>query len=158
MTAARSSGADAALRAQVVAEARRWIGTPYVHQASCLGAGADCLGLVRGVWRSLFGPEPEAAGPYSADWAEATGEDRLMAAAARHLVRLPVGEAAPGDVLLFRMRDGAAAKHVGILATEGLCPGRIIHAYSRHAVAESCLTDAWARRIAGAFRFPTVRD
>ena len=158
MTAARCSGADAALRARVVDEARRWIGTPYVHQASCLGAGADCLGLVRGVWRAVVGAEPEAAGPYSADWAEATGEERLLAAAGRHLVRLPLDDAGPGDVLLFRMRDGAAAKHVGILATEGLNPGRIIHAYSRHAVAETSLTDAWVRRIAGAFRFPAGRN
>jgi hypothetical protein len=28
--------------------ARGWIGTPYLHQASRRGAGADCLGLVRG--------------------------------------------------------------------------------------------------------------
>jgi len=33
----------------VVAEARRWIGTPYVHQASSFQAGCDCLGLIRGV-------------------------------------------------------------------------------------------------------------
>lgn len=36
-------------RAAIVAEARRWLGTPYRHQASVIGAGADCLGLVRGV-------------------------------------------------------------------------------------------------------------
>jgi len=35
--------------------ARAWIGTPYVHQGSAPGAGADCLGLVRGVWRGLYG-------------------------------------------------------------------------------------------------------
>lgn len=45
---------------RVVAEARGWVGTPYVHQASARGAGADCLGLVRGVWRGVFGDEPEA--------------------------------------------------------------------------------------------------
>ena len=43
----------------VVAEARRWIGTPYVHQASSFQAGCDCLGLIRGVWRHLYGAEPE---------------------------------------------------------------------------------------------------
>ena len=35
----------------VVAIARAWIGTPYEHQASCLGAGTDCLGLLLGIWR-----------------------------------------------------------------------------------------------------------
>ena len=31
---------------RVVATARAWIGTPYVHQASVRGAGCDCLGLL----------------------------------------------------------------------------------------------------------------
>ena len=44
----------AACRAdEIVARARAWIGTPYRHRASCRGAGADCLGLVRGVWREV---------------------------------------------------------------------------------------------------------
>ena len=33
----------------VIAAARGWIGTPYLHQASLKGVGTDCLGLVRGV-------------------------------------------------------------------------------------------------------------
>ena len=44
----------------IVAAARGWIGTPYQHQASVKGAGSDCLGLLRGVWRELIGPEPTA--------------------------------------------------------------------------------------------------
>ncbi|HMM10451.1 MAG TPA: peptidase, partial [Paracoccus solventivorans] len=48
--------------------ARGWIGTPYVHQGSVKGAGADCLGLIRGVWRELYGTEPEAPPPYTPDW------------------------------------------------------------------------------------------
>ena len=44
----------------VVERARAWIGTPYRHQASCRGAGTDCLGLLRGLWREMLGPEPEA--------------------------------------------------------------------------------------------------
>ena len=59
MTAPRSS-ADPATRRRVVAIARDWIGTPYRNQASMKGAGADCLGLIRGVWRALYGQEPQA--------------------------------------------------------------------------------------------------
>ena len=40
-------------RADIVAAARRWVGTPYVHQASLIHVGCDCLGLVRGVWRDV---------------------------------------------------------------------------------------------------------
>ena len=81
-------------RAAIVAAAHGWLGTPYRHQASVRGAGADCLGLVRGVWREVIGPEPEAPPPYSSDWAEPSREERLMAAALRHM-----GPVAP-DVLL----------------------------------------------------------
>ena len=73
------------IRARALIEARGWIGTPYRHQSSCKGAGADCLGLVRGVWRELFGAEPEPVPPYGPDWAEVAGEERLWAAALRHL-------------------------------------------------------------------------
>ena len=78
---------------RALAEARRWLGTPYVHQASILGAGADCLGLIRGVWRGLFGAEPECAPPYTPDWGEIGRDELLMQAALRHLV--PVQPGAP---------------------------------------------------------------
>ncbi|MEO0386837.1 MAG: NlpC/P60 family protein [Pseudomonadota bacterium] len=135
--------------AEIVAEARRWLGTPYVHQASCAGAGADCLGLVRGVWRACAGPEPETVPAYTWDWSETDGVERLLAAAARHFE--PVGEAAPGDVLIFRMRAGGVAKHMGILSAA--TPPAFIHSYTRAGVVEAALSDAWARRIAGIFRF-----
>ena len=44
-------------REDVVAAVRGWIGTPYHHQASLCGVGTDCLGLVRGVYRTLYGRE-----------------------------------------------------------------------------------------------------
>lgn len=151
------SGADLALRLAVAAEARRWLGTPYCHQASVRGAGADCLGLLRGVWRATLGEEPEVPPPYTSDWSEVSGEEHLMAAALRHLV--PVGRemAALGDVLLFRMRPTAPAKHLGLLVTDALHQGRMIHAYSGHGVAETHLTAVWLGKLAAVFRFPARR-
>ncbi len=67
--------------ARVVALARRWIGTPYRHQASLKGVGCDCLGLVRGVFAEITGKAAEAPPPYQPDWAERCGVDRLMEAA-----------------------------------------------------------------------------
>ncbi|MFY0312354.1 peptidase [Leisingera sp. D0M16] len=99
---------------RVVAAARGWIGTPYVHQASRRGAGCDCLGLIRGLWRELYGAEPEVPPAYTMDWSEPQGAEALWQAAARHLVAKPLRDAAPGDVLLFRMRDGSVAKHLGV--------------------------------------------
>ncbi|WP_118134890.1 NlpC/P60 family protein [Oceanicella sp. SM1341] len=147
MTADRST-AEAAL-----AIARAWIGTPYVHQASCRGAGTDCLGLLRGVWRELYGCEPEPVPAYTPDWSEASGDERMLAAAARHMREIAPCERRPGDVLVFRMRARAVAKHVGIL---GMRDGgaTVIHAYSGQAVIESPLGPAWDARIAAVFRFP----
>ncbi len=138
---------------QIVTAARGWIGTPYRHQAACKGAGTDCLGLLRGVWREVLGAEPEGVPAYSMDWSEPQGEERLWQAALRHLQPKPLTDTAPGDVLLFRMRDGSVAKHLGIQGHTGP-DATFIHAYSRHAVVESPLSAPWARRIVARFRFP----
>lgn len=138
---------------RVVAMARGWIGTPYLHQASRRGAGCDCLGLVRGIWREIRGGEPEPVPAYAMDWSEPQGEERLWAAAARHLRRKDHREAALGDVILFRMRDGAVAKHLGVQSETGAAP-RFIHAYSGHGVVESPLSLPWARRVVARFTFP----
>ncbi len=142
-----------AARAHIVAAARHWIGTPYCHQASVRGAGVDCLGLVRGIWRELLGEEAEPVPAYSSDWGEMGQEELLWEAAARHLrqVELP---GRTGDVVLFRMRKGAIAKHLGVLADNG---ASFVHAYSGHAVLEHPMSDPWRRRIVAAFEFPLER-
>lgn len=137
----------------VVMAARGWIGTPYVHQASCRGAGCDCLGLLRGVWREVLGAEPEVVPGYTPDWSEPTGEERLWAAALRHLRPKALAFPEVGDVLLFRMREGGVAKHLGIQAEIGPVAS-FIHAYGGHGVVESALTPPWARRIVARFAFP----
>jgi NlpC/P60 family putative phage cell wall peptidase len=139
-------------RNDIVAEARRWIGTPYRHQASLRCVGCDCLGLVRGVWRAVIGAEPECAPPYAPDWAEATGQDSLADAAARHLVAISLDDYAPGDVLLFRWRTHLPAKHAAIVtATDTM-----VHAHDGAAVAEVAIARWWRRRLAFAFQFPGV--
>jgi NlpC/P60 family putative phage cell wall peptidase len=142
---------------RVVTEARAWIGTPYVHQASVRGAGCDCLGLIRGVWRTVIGPEPQAIPAYSRDWSEPQGDEVLWRASLRHLLAKPVDAAAPGDVLLFRMRRDAVAKHLGVQSSVGPRPG-FIHAYSGHGVIESALSAPWARRVVARFAFPDPTD
>ena len=142
-----------------VAAARGWLGTPYRHQASVRGEGADCLGLVRGVWRETVGTEPEAMPAYQPDWAEVGGEETLITAARRWLVERPVGEMRPGDVLMFRMAEGAAVKHCAILSalpdeTQGVAEPRMIHAYWGRAVVESWMGPWWMRRLAAAFAWP----
>jgi NlpC/P60 family putative phage cell wall peptidase len=138
---------------RIVAEARLWIGTPYLHQASVKGAGTDCLGLLRGIWREVYGGEPEKVPAYTEDWAEPSKREVLLQAAQRWLVAKPVSRADLGDVLLFRMRDGSIAKHLGLQSETGEHP-RFIHSYTGHGVIESTLSLPWQRRIAARFEFP----
>lgn len=137
-------------RQEAVRVAREWIGTPYHHQASTKGVGTDCLGLIRGIWREIYGREPETPPPYSRDWAEASGIETMIAASARHLTPVDAAQAATGDVLIFRLRPGAVAKHAALLAS----PTTIIHAMEGAPVAEVSLSPWWRRRIAAVFQFP----
>jgi len=141
-------------RANIVASARGWIGTPYRHQGALRGIGCDCLGLVRGVWRELYGTEPEAPPPYAPDWAEAARRETMAEAALRHLVPIEPDTFGAGDVLLFRWRPGCMAKHAAIAARTDA----MIHAHDGAAVCEVAIAPWWRRRLAFAFRFPGVRD
>ncbi len=149
-------------RKDIVAAARGWIGTPYSHQASLRGVGCDCLGLLRGVWRERYGSEPEDLPPYAPDWAESlpaedalagTGRaEPLLAAAARHLLRVEIEQLMPGDVLAFRWRAHLPAKHLAILSA----PGLMIHAHDGASVCEVPFGPWWQRHLAAAFRFPEI--
>ena len=143
-----------AMALAAVAEARLWIGTPYVHQAAARGAGTDCLGLLRGVWRTLYGQEPETVPAYTQDWAEPGNTEVLLQAARRWLAEVADRDAQVGDVLLFRMRTGSIAKHLGIVSAVGP-EVKFIHAYTGHGVIESPLSAPWLRKVAARFEFPT---
>lgn len=136
----------------IVAEAVSWVGTPYRHQAALKGVGCDCLGLVRGIWRAVYGSEPEATPAYTPDWAEAAGRETLRDAAGRHMTAVALDAAAPGDLLLFRWRAALPAKHAAIL----IAADRFVHAHQGAAVASATLAPWWRRRLAYVFRFPGV--
>ena len=153
MTAAADadSGDGSHLRAAHVADAARgWIGTPWQHGASRRGAGCDCIGLIRGVWREVIGPEPWVLPPYRPDW-RAQGEvARLLAGLRAHLRPVPPGGFGPGSVLLFALRPSGPGVHLGVATSAD----RFVHAYSRHGVVESRLGPAWRCRLRGVFALP----
>jgi len=140
-------------RNDIIAEAASWIGTPYHHQASLKAVGADCLGLVRGVWRAFNGPEPFVVPPYRQDPAEAPGTEPLLEGARAHLMA-GEGGPRPGDLLIFRLREGLPARHCGIL----IAPDRFVHAVSGRSVAGAAFGAWWRRRLAAHFAFPGLED
>lgn len=136
--------------AAIVAAARGWIGTQYHHQAALKGVGCDCLGLVRGVWREVFGNDatPFAVPVYTPDWGDVSGVEDLLNGLSNHLLPIAVAEALPGDVLAFRMRPGRVAKHCAIMTETG----DFVHAWEATPAVEVTLSDWWARRIVAVFR------
>lgn len=144
---------SAFMRDDIVAVARTWLGTPYRHQASLRGVGCDCLGLVRGIWRELVGPEPEPMRPYSPDWAEAGAGETLLELGDRYFHARPSREWREGDVLVFRFVERAPAKHLAIAVDAR----RMIHAHDGACVAEVAI-GGWRHRIARVYSFPGLAD
>jgi len=143
---------DQQTRAAVLRCAEDWLDTPYRHQASVKGIGTDCLGLIRGIWREIYGSEPEIPPPYTPDWAESAGEETLLHAAQRCLTSIEAPQ--PGDALLFRMAANAPCKHIGLMATDG----RILHAYWGKSVVFSHFAPFWQRRHVASFAFPPLKQ
>lgn len=134
--------------AEVVGAARAFIGTPYRHQAARIGAGCDCLGLVRGVWQALYGEALEVP-LYGADWRrQDEGADLLTAA--RERLAAADGPPMAGQVALFRLRADLRPRHCGIV----ISPTRFIHAQEQLGVVEASFSPNWQRRLAGLFTFP----
>jgi len=139
-------------RERILSIARDWIDTPYQHQASVKGAGCDCLGLIRGIWREIYGVEPLDVPSYTPDWAEGLGQETLLAAAQSCLSPIAKSDVQPGDIMLFRMTPRVPCKHIAVMSA----PNRIIHAYWGRAVVESYLVPYWTRRHAFSFSFPNI--
>lgn len=144
--------------AQALREARRWLGTPWHHQASRCGAGTDCLGLVRGIWRALYGREPYGLPDYPRTVPVGSPEV-ILELAGRYMAQVPQPQerqgriaARPGQMLVFRMHRDFPARHLAILSE----PQRMIHALSNRAVAETAFSPWWQKRCVAVFAFPPL--
>ena len=143
-------------RQQIICEARKWLGTPYVHQASKCQAGTDCLGLVRGVYRALCGTETETPPAYER-FASANKGESLWQAAQRHL-RPVKGPVEPGQVLLFRLRPSEPAHHLAIYSGGIGNAITIIHACFGASVVEVSYHRWWQSRCVAQFEFPNCES
>lgn len=138
--------------AKIAQLALSWVGTPYQHQASLRGVGADCIGVLRGIWRARFGEEPWHLPAYSPDWA-ATGSAAALWSALSAWLEPVEGAPQPGDVLGFAMRRKGPVCHVGVHAGDVF-----VHAYSGRGVVATGFSAAWNARCRAVFRFPGRND
>ncbi|MBV9286737.1 MAG: hypothetical protein JO288_02765, partial [Hyphomicrobiales bacterium] len=113
-------------RAEVIAAARSWIGTPYHHAADVKGSdgGVDCAMLLVRVYCDLGLVEPFDPRPYTRDWMLHRDEERYLGflLARARLVTAP----GAGDVILFRV--GRCYAHGGIVTQAD--PLAVVHAHA----------------------------
>lgn len=110
-------------RLAVVAEARRWIGTPYHHAADVRGAGVDCGMLIVRVFIDTGLCLPFDPRPYTPDWHLHRSEERYLGFVFDRCGE--VEEPKPGDITVFRY--GRCYSHGGIVTKTQ--PLTFVHAY-----------------------------
>lgn len=137
-------------RQAIIAETRSWCGTPYRHQASVKAVGADCLGLLRGVYRALYGNEPQAMPPYAPHGR--VGDAPLLSHALAQYLSPSDAPLEGGEVLLFQLRHRLPPRHIGIAVS----PTSMVHALSGAQICEVKLTGWWLRHCVGRFIFPDI--
>jgi NlpC/P60 family putative phage cell wall peptidase len=131
----------------VVAEARRWVGTPYQHQARLRGVGVDCAGLVIEVARTLGLLDVQYA-----DYGQTPHQGMLRRICDTHLLR--IDDVEPGCILLMGFLVGPAQEqHLAIFTDTGT----IVHAYAHaDACVEHRYSSAWRSRTRQIYRYAGV--
>lgn len=140
-----------ATRAQIVEEARSYLGTKWVHQGRTR-QGVDCAGLVVRVGNGL-GLIQYDRSDYQRN---PNGSAFLHYFKDGGGVQKPILEAKPGDILV--LREGAYPCHTALVGEKstGLT---IIHAFvTRKAVVEEPLVGAWLAKRVACFQYPGVED
>jgi cell wall-associated NlpC family hydrolase len=131
---------------EIMAAARAWLGTPWVHQGRLKNVGVDCGGLIIGVGKELglLDFDTQAYGRIPDGY-------RLRALCDEHLMAKPVADIAAGDVLL--MRFTRHPQHLAIVGDRGE-PFSLIHAYADIGwCVEHGADPKWRRRIVAAYSF-----
>jgi NlpC/P60 family putative phage cell wall peptidase len=139
-------------RAQIVNEAREWLGTRWSHQASLKGVGTDCIGLIRGVARELGIADPFTTGEALRylGYGRIPDPTLLLEACDEYLDR---GRGALGDILVMRFER--EPQHFALISS--LRPRRMIHAYAQaRKVVENGIDALWLSRVVRTYSFRGV--
>ncbi len=140
-------------KAEVVATARQWIGTPFREMCWTPGpqGGTDCVGLNIGVGIQLMLLPDNFAITYK----QSPDNGRMVRECEKYLRRIPVLEMQPGDVVLIQtVRE---PHHMGILVDYKWGGFGIVHALkARGKVVEHRLDPEWRDSIVAAYSYPSV--
>lgn len=142
-------------RAQIVAEARTWLRTRWLHQGRLRGVGVDCVGLAYEVGKAFqqFGEPPPPLPPYE----RTTADNLMLRLCQQFLARRPGRIPAVGSVVALRV--DLRQRHMGIIGDYPGGGASLIHAYAvNREVVEHRLDAEWADRILVAFDYLGVAE
>ena len=117
-----------ATRADVVAESRSWVGTPYHLAADIKGVGVDCALILIKIFADLGLIEYFDPRPYSSDWFLHRSEEVYMGLVEARARRVERAAVQPGDVALLKI--GRCFAHGGVVTVAE--PLTMVHAYRRY--------------------------
>jgi NlpC/P60 family putative phage cell wall peptidase len=102
-------------RSQVIAEAHRWIGTPFRHDAEVCGGGVDCAHLVNAVYAAANRMTHIKFPHYAPDWWKHANdpEQHIVENMKKYFREITEAEAKPGDICVLYI--GRAWAHCLIL-------------------------------------------
>ena len=146
----------------IVSEARRWIGTPFHHQARIKGKGCDCLGLIVGVAKELKLKDKQGkllSYHDECNYSRQPNCTHLIDKLSSLLDQIPIADLRPGDIGVFKI--GENPQHLAILSEysipsnntgSGLELG-MIHSYAiAKRVVEHRMDDEWKSKLEHVFR------
>jgi cell wall-associated NlpC family hydrolase len=136
-------------REDVIAEARKWIGTRWVHQGRT-EMGVDCAGLVLKVGEAVGAPVEDMLG-------YRRSPDGVLFR--QHIVQQTTFEPypKPGSIGLFR--EARFPTHTGIFALDENGKLTLIHAYMPYGkVMEEHFTHEWPTKLVGVRNYIGLAD
>jgi cell wall-associated NlpC family hydrolase len=136
-------------REDVIAEARKWIGTRWVHQGRSVH-GVDCAGLVLMVGQALGLPCEDMLG-------YRRSPDGLLFR--QHIVNQTTFEAQPRPGSIALLREAKFPTHTGIFATDNEGNLTLIHAYMPYGkVMEEQFIHDWPEKLVGVRNYMGMID
>lgn len=141
---------------RIVAEARTWLGTPFVHQASKRGVGTDCAGLVRGVLHglSLVPDDYERRFPDNVFAYHRRADGVTLKRICDEQLEITAGPEVGGVALI---RFGKRPHHLGFFGDYFLGGFSLIHALGPDfptKVVEQRFDGVWTSRLVASYRIP----
>ena len=137
-------------RADIVAEARTWLGVPWRHMGRNR-QGVDCVGMPVMIAQAKGLSEYDHTG-YTREPSNSSLIDHFR----NNMREKPLADMRPGDVLLFA--DGKYPFHCGILAERYGQPS-LVHAFAgRRKVVEEQYCAPWSKQTIACFEFYGLED